>query len=69
MIGLKPEKYAATPYGGLTELNGVFFGTTKYGGIHGAGTVFKVTDAGIEHVVYSFKGGEDGQYPYAGLLA
>lgn len=65
----KAGKDAATPYGGLTELNGVFFGTTKYGGVHGAGTVFKVTNAGIEHVVYSFKGGEDGQYPYAALLA
>ncbi|MGB8965014.1 MAG: choice-of-anchor tandem repeat GloVer-containing protein [Candidatus Cybelea sp.] len=65
----KAGKDGATPYGSLTELNGVFFGTTKYGGLHGAGTIFKVSDSGEEHVVYSFKGGTDGQYPYGGLLA
>lgn len=54
-------------YGGLVERNGTFFGTTYQGGVAGAGTVFAVSPSGSEHVVYSFKGGSDGQYPYDGL--
>ena len=35
----------------------------------GWGTVFKVTPAGEEHVLYSFKAGTDGGYPYGDLVA
>lgn len=63
-------KDGAHPYAGLTELNGVLYGTTYQGGTAGSGTVFAITTAGKEHVVYSFKGGtKDGQYPYSSLLA
>jgi uncharacterized repeat protein (TIGR03803 family) len=55
-------------YGGLITVGGdALYGTTYQGGASGAGTVFKVTTAGVEQVLYSFKGGTDGQYPYAGL--
>jgi trimeric autotransporter adhesin len=47
--------------------DGNFYGTTQVGGASGNGTVFKVTPAGIETVLYSFGGGTDGNYPYAGL--
>jgi uncharacterized repeat protein (TIGR03803 family) len=30
--------------------------------------VFKVTPAGVETVIYSFRGGNDGANPYAGLI-
>jgi uncharacterized repeat protein (TIGR03803 family) len=57
-------------YAGLVARNGALYGTTYQGGTDGAGTVFKVATTGAsEHVVYSFKGGDnDGQYPYDGLI-
>lgn len=58
----------AHPYAGLTDVNGVLFGTTYQGGTNGAGTVFKVSTAGSEHVIYSFKAGADGQYPLSKLI-
>ena len=46
------------PYAPLVELNGVFFGTTYQGGVStGWGTVFKVTTAGKESVLYQFQSG------------
>ncbi len=57
------------PYAPLVELNGVFFGTTYQGGVStGWGTVFKVTTAGKESVIYRFKAGNDGAHPYFGAL-
>ena len=39
----------------------------------GCGTVYKVSASGAEHVIYNFSGGfnsgQDGAWPYAGLLA
>ncbi len=52
----------------LIDVNGVLYGTTYFGGKYGYGTVFSVTTAGIERVLYSFAGGEDGSNPFtAGL--
>jgi uncharacterized repeat protein (TIGR03803 family) len=51
---------------GLTVLNGTLYGTTNYGGTgcgFGCGTIFSVTPAGKERVVYRFKATPDGQYP------
>ncbi|HLY03533.1 MAG TPA: choice-of-anchor tandem repeat GloVer-containing protein [Candidatus Cybelea sp.] len=56
-------------YAGLIEQNGKLYGTTYQGGAKGAGTVFwESPSGGVDHVVYSFKGGADGQYPYDGLI-
>lgn len=56
-------------YDGLIAVSGMLYGTTYQGGTGGAGVVFSVTTAGVEHVLYSFQGGNsDGQYPYDGLL-
>lgn len=59
------------PYGHLVaDAMGNLYGTTASGGTgSGYGTVFKLTPEGEETVLYSFKGGSDGAYPYAGLLA
>lgn len=56
----------------LRRVGNKFFGTTYNGGpgncFGGCGTVFSVTKAGVESVVYSFQGGSDGRWPYAGLI-
>ena len=57
-------------YAGLIAQNGTLYGATYQGGVKGAGTIFSERPSGgNDHVLYSFKGGTDGQYPYAGLIA
>ena len=59
----------AAPYSPLLcNEDGSVYGTTSGGGASGAGTVFRVDADGHEVVVYSFTGGTDGAYPYAGLV-
>jgi uncharacterized repeat protein (TIGR03803 family) len=62
----------ANPVGPLINIGSTLYGTTAAGGstnCHGGcGTVFKVTPAGAETVLHSFKGGSDGDLPDAGLL-
>jgi uncharacterized repeat protein (TIGR03803 family) len=57
---------------GLIYVNGLLYGTTQYGGNggcpYGCGTVFEVSPGGKERVVYKFKGGQDGENPYARLV-
>ncbi|HEY1638208.1 MAG TPA: choice-of-anchor tandem repeat GloVer-containing protein [Rhizomicrobium sp.] len=58
----------ATPFGNLVlDAFGNLYGTTVWGGNYNSGTVFKVSPAGIETVLYSFKGGRDGQNPYGAV--
>lgn len=52
---------------GLIVVKGLLYGTTYQGGASGEGTLFSVSTAGKEQVIYSFKGGSDGEYPYNGL--
>jgi uncharacterized repeat protein (TIGR03803 family) len=61
------------PNGGLVAVNGVLYGTTNGGGRGcrqepGCGTIFAITPAGQEHVVYRFKGGSDGIRPSGSLV-
>lgn len=61
------------PFAGLTDVNGVLYGTTAFGGSGGCGgdpcgTVFRITRAGAEKVVHSFGPDGDGTYPHTGLL-
>jgi uncharacterized repeat protein (TIGR03803 family) len=58
-----------TPYASLVlDSAGNLYGTTFAGGRGSAGTVFKLDTAGKETVLYNFKGGADGAYPFAGLV-
>jgi uncharacterized repeat protein (TIGR03803 family) len=54
---------------GTTVGGGAVAGPCPSGFSLGCGTVFKVTSAGAESVLYSFTGGSDGANPYAGLIA
>jgi uncharacterized repeat protein (TIGR03803 family) len=56
------------PGGGLVLYGGNYYGVTIGGGANtcnngGCGTVFKITPAGKETVLYNFTGGSDGQNP------
>jgi uncharacterized repeat protein (TIGR03803 family) len=62
-------KNGSNPQGSLTAFHGTLYGTTYYGGTTGNGTVFSITTAGKERVIYSFKGGSGGSHPEAGLTA
>jgi len=65
------------PRAPLIDVGGTLYGTTQYGGstvcgeseANHCGTVFKITVAGEETVLHSFKGGKDGATPVAGLIA
>jgi len=48
--------------------SGTLFGTTRYGGTYGQGTVFSLDEAGTETVIYSFTGGADGAQPLSGVV-
>ncbi len=69
-------KDGAQPAAGLTDRNGVLYGTTSSGGEGGScfeangncGTVFGVTTSGVEMVLYRFKGGTDGFSPIVGMV-
>jgi uncharacterized repeat protein (TIGR03803 family) len=64
------------PYGNLTSLNGLLYGTTYLGGdtecsffsdSSGCGTIYSVTTSGSENVVYTFTNAPDGALPIGGL--
>lgn len=44
------------------------YGTTATGGDFDLGTVFMITPTGEEQVLWSFTGGDDGSYPYGGVI-
>jgi uncharacterized repeat protein (TIGR03803 family) len=63
----------AFPAAGLLNVNGTLYGTTLLGGAKncyfgGCGTVYSISTAGKEKVVYRFKGGNDGVQPLGGLI-
>jgi uncharacterized repeat protein (TIGR03803 family) len=57
------------PEAGLTmDAAGNLYDTTAAGGTAGNGTVFKLAPDGTETVLYSFRGGNDGWDPVAGVV-
>lgn len=81
--GTKTELYSfaggsdgADPAAGLIDVKGMLYGTTVEGGgagcggyYHGCGTVYSISTAGAESVLYRFAGGSDGMSPQAPLVA
>ncbi|MGA7202939.1 MAG: choice-of-anchor tandem repeat GloVer-containing protein [Candidatus Cybelea sp.] len=61
----------AYPSSALLNINGTLYGTTERGSMYceaTCGTIFSITTSGAESVLYSFKGGSDGDGPPAGLI-
>jgi uncharacterized repeat protein (TIGR03803 family) len=59
----------AKPKGGLArDFDGTFFGVSSAGGAGGAGTVFKLTEAGAFTNLHSLGGGTEGNSPSAALV-
>jgi uncharacterized repeat protein (TIGR03803 family) len=61
---------SGTPTAALIQASdGNLYGTSLTGGANNAGTIFRITPAGVETLIYSFVGGvSDGQGPYAALV-
>lgn len=63
----------ANPVAGLTEdhLNTIFYGVTRYGGVHNAGTIFSLAPSGADWsytVLHDFDDRMDGSLPDALLM-
>ena len=56
---------SGTPAQILQAYDGNYYGTTANGGIHGDGSIFRITPAGVYTTLYSFNGADDTQ-PYGG---
>lgn len=62
-------KDGASPFGSLImDKKGNLYGTTYAGGVDGYGTIFELTTAGVEKVLYSFAGQPDAGNPVGRLL-
>ena len=56
------------PIGGVViDKAGNVYGTTLLGGAYGNGTIYQVTQSGVERVIYSFTGGSDAVNPAAAV--
>ena len=59
----------ARPTSVLVLSGNTLYGTAQFGGSTGSGTVFAITTDGASFTtLYSFNGGDDGSFPYAGLV-
>ena len=70
----KGGKEGSLPYAGLIfDTAGNLYGSTEKGGVHKAGTIFKLTPTSgggwTESVLYSFTGGQDGANPQDDLIS
>jgi uncharacterized repeat protein (TIGR03803 family) len=55
------------PMAGLVAVGDDLYGTTQYGGKYDNGSIYRLTPAGKERVIYSFGGSPDGKAPIASL--
>jgi uncharacterized repeat protein (TIGR03803 family) len=68
----------AVPYDQLTDVDGILYGTTQFGGDSGqkcraggtvgCGVIFSIGTSGKEDVLYRFKGAPDGANPWSSLI-
>jgi uncharacterized repeat protein (TIGR03803 family) len=60
----------SSPQSGLSITANRLYGTARYGGIYGRGTVFSVNTDGMGFTnLYYFTGGSDGTWPHFGLFS
>jgi uncharacterized repeat protein (TIGR03803 family) len=52
----------------ILDADGNLYGTTSEGGPANDGVVFKLSPGGRETVLYSFTGGNDGAFPFGGVI-
>lgn len=73
LYAFKDSPDGALPYGSVVfDRGGNLYGTTYYAGANDLGTVYKLTHSKgtwTESVLYSFKGGTDGDSPISSLVA
>jgi uncharacterized repeat protein (TIGR03803 family) len=73
LYSFQDQPDGASPYGGVIfDKAGNLYGTTYYAGANDVGTVYKLTNhngSWTESVLYSFKGGSDGDSPISSLVA
>jgi uncharacterized repeat protein (TIGR03803 family) len=59
----------ASPFGGVTfDTQGNLYGSTVHGGTSSYGTIYKISSAGVESVLYSFTNSVDGGAPATSLI-
>jgi uncharacterized repeat protein (TIGR03803 family) len=63
-----PSGAGAFPQAGLSEREGIFYGTTLRGGTGGWGTVFMLDQVGALTTLHDFVAGSDGRAPAAEVL-
>ncbi|HET9343142.1 MAG TPA: choice-of-anchor tandem repeat GloVer-containing protein [Candidatus Eremiobacteraceae bacterium] len=70
IYSFKGNPDGAVPLGDLAVKSGLLYGVTLDGGnaCRKCGTVFKITTTGVESVVHTFAGRNDGKSPYGGLV-
>ncbi len=68
LIAVGDTLYGTTAFGGTGSCTALYVNQEIAVGGNGCGTVFKTTTAGVETVLYSFKGGSDGIVPQGGLI-
>jgi uncharacterized repeat protein (TIGR03803 family) len=76
LYAFKGGSDGVSPFGRLIREGDRLYGTTEFGGVSGSvcfgfgcGTVFEVSPAGKETVLYKFTGGADGAMPFVGLVS
>jgi uncharacterized repeat protein (TIGR03803 family) len=55
-------------FGLVRNSTGTLYGSIPFGGTFGGGSIFKITPAGNEAVLYDFEGSNDGGFPEGSLL-
>jgi uncharacterized repeat protein (TIGR03803 family) len=69
LYSLEDGADGAFPYAGLAQgSDGDFYGTAYEGGLDFIGSIFKMAATGAVTNLYGFTGGDDGGYPYAGVI-
>lgn len=72
LYSFRDQPDGASPYGGVVfDKSGNLYGTTYYAGANDVGAIYKLTHNNggwTESVIYSFKGGSDGDSPISTLV-